>query len=56
MEEKVHAALYGHTHQQKMEWRSGILLLNPGSAMHGEYAILTINRLGAIAAKVYGRE
>ena len=56
MEEKVHAALYGHTHQQKMEWRSGILLLNPGSAMYGEYAILTINRLGAIDAKVYGRE
>lgn len=56
VEEKVHAALYGHTHRQKMEWRSGVLLLNPGCAMHGEYAVLTINRLGAIDAKLYGRE
>ena len=55
-ETKVHAALYGHTHQQKMEWRNGILLLNPGCAMHGEYAILTIDRSGAIDAKLYGRE
>ena len=48
MEEKCHAALYGHTHYQKMEWRSGILLLNPGAVQDGKYAILTINRLGAI--------
>lgn len=48
MEEKCHAALYGHTHYQKMEWRSGILLLNPGAVTDGKYGILNINRLGAI--------
>ncbi|MBQ7656460.1 MAG: YfcE family phosphodiesterase [Clostridia bacterium] len=47
-EEKCHAALYGHTHYQKMEWRSGILLLNPGAVNDGKYAVLNINRLGAI--------
>ena len=48
------AVLYGHTHLQKMEWKGGILLLNPGAASSGRYAILTINRLGAIQAKLYG--
>ena len=52
--EQVHAALYGHTHFQKLEWRSGILILNPGSAASGKYAILTINRLGALEAKLCG--
>ena len=47
-EEKCRAALYGHTHIQKMEWRSGILLLNPGAVNDGRYAVLNINRLGAI--------
>ena len=48
MEEKCRAALYGHTHYQKMEWRNGILLLNPGAVTDGKYAILNINRLGAV--------
>ena len=48
MEEKCAAALYGHTHYQKMEWRNGILLLNPGAANDGKYAVLNINRLGSI--------
>ncbi|MBR4360213.1 MAG: YfcE family phosphodiesterase [Clostridia bacterium] len=48
MEEKCQAALYGHTHCQKMEWRNGILLLNPGPAQGGAYALLNINRSGAI--------
>lgn len=48
--ENVHAALYGHTHLPKMEWRSGILLLNPGAAQDGKYAVLNINRLGALDA------
>lgn len=56
LDEKVHAALYGHTHIQKMEWRNGLLLLNPGSVMNGCYAILHINRLGAIDARLYGQE
>ena len=51
--ENVHAALYGHTHIQKCEWRSGILLLNPGAAQSGCYAILNINRLGAIDPELY---
>lgn len=53
-EEKAFAALYGHTHRQKCETRQGILLLNPGAAMDGRYAILTISRLGAVEAKLYG--
>ena len=48
LEEKCAAALYGHTHYQKMEWRSGILILNPGAANDGRFAILNISRLGAI--------
>lgn len=52
--ENVHAAFYGHTHVQKMEWRNGILLLNPGSAASGDFAILTINRLGALDAQLFG--
>ena len=48
LEEKCAAALYGHTHYQKMEWRSGILLLNPGAVNDGKYAVLRINRFGAI--------
>lgn len=51
--ENVHAALYGHTHMQKMEWRNGILLLNPGSVESGKYAILNINRLGGIDAELF---
>ena len=48
MDQKCQAALYGHTHYQKMEWRNGILLLNPGAVIDGRYAILNISRLGAI--------
>ena len=48
MDEKCHAALYGHTHCPRMEWRNGILLLNPGAANDGKYAVLRINPLGAI--------
>ena len=48
MEEKCHAALYGHTHVQTTKWENGILLLNPGAAQDGKYAVLNINRLGAI--------
>ena len=46
--ENVHAALFGHTHHQKMQWENGILLLNPGAVTDGKFAILNINRLGAI--------
>lgn len=53
MEEKCAAALYGHTHYQKMEWRSGILILNPGAANDGKYAVLNINRLGALDPELH---
>ena len=52
MGEKAQSALYGHTHHQKMEWRNGILLLNPGAVMDGKYAVLTVNRLGAVEAEL----
>lgn len=54
VEEKAQAALYGHTHRQVSETRQGILLLNPGAAMEGRYAILTISRLGAVDAQLFG--
>ncbi len=52
--ERAQAALYGHTHVQKAEWRSGVLLLNPGAAQNGRYAILTVNRLGAVDFSLHG--
>ena len=52
-QEKVQAALYGHTHLQKCQWEGGLLLLNPGAAMDGRYAILRINRLGAVEAQLH---
>ena len=48
MDEHCAAALYGHTHYQTMKWQNGILLLNPGAVNDGKYAVLTINRLGAV--------
>ena len=53
MAENVNAALYGHTHYQKMEWKNGILLLNPGAVNDGKYAMLNINRLGAIDPELH---
>lgn len=53
VDQRAQAALYGHTHYQKMEWRDGILLLNPGAACDGKYAVLTISRLGAVDAQIY---
>lgn len=48
IDNQCHAALYGHTHIQKMSWQNGILLLNPGAVNDGKYAVLRINRFGAI--------
>lgn len=53
LEEKCNAALYGHTHYQKMEWRNGVLILNPGAVNDGKYAVLNINRLGAIDPELH---
>ena len=46
--EAVHAALFGHTHCPCCRWENGILLLNPGAVNDGKFALLRINRLGAI--------
>lgn len=53
LEENCRAALYGHTHVQKMAWRNGVLLLNPGAACHGKYAVLRIDAQGGIAPELY---
>lgn len=53
IQDQAQAALYGHTHVPRCEWRNGILLLNPGAAQDGRYAILTINRLGAVDAQLF---
>ena len=52
-EEKAYAALFGHTHRPFLENRNGILLLNPGAAMDGHYAILHISPLGAVEAELF---
>ena len=52
IEEKCRAALYGHTHYHKMEWRNGILILNPGAVTDGKYAVLNITPLGAVAPEL----
>ena len=46
------AALYGHTHVQRMQWESGILLLNPGAVLDGRYAFLYIHSNGALEAEL----
>ena len=46
--ERAQAVLYGHTHVQKAEVRDGVLLLNPGSAESGHYAVLNIRHDGTV--------
>ena len=53
LEENCRAALYGHTHVQKMQWRQGVLLLNPGAAASGRYAVLRIGPGGAVEAELH---
>ena len=53
MDQRASAALFGHTHYQKMERRRGILLLNPGPANDGKYAILNVDRMGAIVPELH---
>ena len=47
------AALFGHTHEPLMEYRRGILLLNPGSAREGRYAVLRIPQEGYPEADLF---
>lgn len=53
IEQRAGAALFGHTHYQKMVWHRGILLLNPGAATDGKYAVLNVNRLGEIDPELH---
>ena len=46
------AALFGHTHEQHMEERGGILLMNPGSASEGRYALLRVYEGGLVEAEL----
>ncbi len=41
-------AIFGHTHEQMLEGREGILLLNPGTLRKGEYAVVTLSDEGII--------
>lgn len=47
------AALFGHTHTPFCDNRSPVLLLNPGAAMDGRFAILTVFDNGALDATLY---
>ncbi len=37
-------ALYGHTHRQDQQTRSGVLFVNPGALCDGKYAVLTLTK------------
>ncbi len=52
-ERGVKAALFGHTHQPYCKEKHGILLLNPGAAMMGHYAILRIEDNGALSVDAH---
>ena len=39
-ERGANAALFGHTHQQRLEDENGFLTLNPGSLKNGKYAVM----------------
>lgn len=43
-------AVYGHTHQQAMEWVHGVYCVNPGALANGDYAWLTLKD-GAVDVK-----
>lgn len=46
---KARAALFGHTHEPYLLDQDGLLLLNPGAAANGRFAILTIDQKGVRA-------
>ncbi len=47
------AALFGHTHRPMQEDRGGLLLLNPGAACDGHFAVLLIDSSGQMLAQMY---
>ena len=46
------AALFGHTHRSFLREEDGVLLMNPGAAMDGHFAVLTIEK-GAIRGELF---
>ena len=42
LEVGAEVALFGHTHRQHLSYNRGVMLLNPGTAHYGDYAVLTI--------------
>lgn len=36
-------ALYGHSHAQRADGDDGVILLNPGALMRGDYALVTLD-------------
>ena len=53
LRQKAQVALFGHTHEQHMEQRDGILLLNPGTAMQGCFAVLELTTPEDLRVKLY---
>jgi hypothetical protein len=47
-------AIYGHTHTQTLEYREGILLLNPGALRDGGFAIVTVDDHGEMSCQLFG--
>ncbi len=42
LREGASVALYGHTHKPKIENRGGVMIMNPGAAKDGQWAVLTL--------------
>jgi len=52
LEENADICLYGHTHIQRLDEIDGMVILNPGAAKNGEYAIIGIKD-GKIQVELY---
>ncbi len=39
---EANICVFGHTHRPALQWKHGILFLNPGSLLNNSYAVLTI--------------
>ena len=49
----ANAAFFGHTHEPFCDNRNGVLLLNPGAACDGRYAVIRITPNGALDPTLY---
>ncbi|MDD4080530.1 MAG: YfcE family phosphodiesterase [Eubacteriales bacterium] len=48
-------AIFGHTHEQQLEYHEGIHFLNPGAMAQGEYALVRVENQGGINCQLFGR-